>query len=973
MTIMKNIFLLLLVFIGLKASAQNVHVLNQDINTTQQISIWIPGIGFAASDTVTHYSYANIDSMPNALTNSTGAYLGGEYQGWMTATISGGWIKTLVPYFVIGGHSEPAGHPWRTSGLEQNNYNIQDSAGQVGYYLTQLTNMPGRDVGIGGQTSTQIRARFRRDFIGINDVVGDGKTLPVLLHKPSFIILWATVNDAFNGVPLQQTEANMTWMAEQAMEYQIPIVILNCVGQGLSVSQTQLNQIAAINQWYQSGVLQALGATVFDVNSTWNSGAYGGVSSYNNNNYNFSSLVNSGDGIHMTQVGYDSVAQQIFRICKLPVLTKIVFESVLNPVNPPANFNRPTGVTISGKALYGTGTQTFSTSYTLANQSYDTVNVTAPILTDTATITITSSTNVSGSAVQSGWSNIYYYLTNNPNNQVWITQKAPYRGAYTGFVNADSIHIQVPNDVNGVASLLVTQSAGAAYGDALRLVSGGGGAALNINQLNLSTTLTGALNVYNSGGIGINTTGSVIASETATPHQLGSFQFANGSATSTGFGFGLYNNSFNIQAGASATIAGNLYTFTPYTAIAYNTGSSNKNYSSIMVAQTYGSSLGSTDTLGGIVVQQTQADTTTTTLHGFFQGLTINHIATSLGNQQLLGFVNNIGDNYFNTVGYRTIVGDAAGQVLGEKMIVSDTASAFLPPRVTKAQRNKFGYLSGITISGTMSGYTNYPKITITTTQGRAPRASCNISGGVIISCTILDPGADLTGATVTITASNFGTGAVLTPVITVADAGAVCYLTDSGYNSTWNGSAWIPMTTGGGVTAIGSPFFVSTANGTALTNTTAATALGGTGTGSGGGVTLVPSTSLTVGRTIHVHGSFVYSTGATNTTFSIAPLAITATFISLPASQTNAVCIYDLDVVIITSGGSGTYVCTGTLTFPGQLTNSTVVLENTTGSSTTTSISTSSGLDFQPYGQWGTASSSNSIQSTAGYTIKVQ
>jgi lysophospholipase L1-like esterase len=167
-------------------------------------------------------------------------------------------------------------------------------------------------------------------------------------------------------------------------------------------------------------------------------------------------------------------------------------------------------------------------------------------------------------------------------------------------------------------------------------------------------------------------------------------------------------------------------------------------------------------------------------------------------------------------------------------------------------------------------------------------------------------------------------------------------------------------------------PFFVQTANGSAYTNSTSSTALGGTGTGSGGGTTTIPSASLTAGKTIHIHGSFVYSTGAVNTTFSMAPLQLSGTVISLPASQTNAIAIYDMDITILTTGSSGTCVYTGTMTFPGQITNAAVLLESSTGTTPVT-INTTSGMDFQTYGVWGTASTSNSIQSTAGFKITMQ
>ena len=82
--------------------------------------------------------------------------------------------------------------------------------------------------------------------------------------------------------------------------------------------------IRRIVAWFASGVLDSVQATVVDINSLWNSGTYGGISPYHNDNIHYSDLVYSGDAVHFTIAGYDSVANAIFRIAHLAPVSEIV-------------------------------------------------------------------------------------------------------------------------------------------------------------------------------------------------------------------------------------------------------------------------------------------------------------------------------------------------------------------------------------------------------------------------------------------------------------------------------------------------------------------------------------------------------------------------------------------------------------------------------------------------------------------------
>ena len=410
-----------------------------DAGTLPQLKITFPCIGYSSSaDSVAHYGFVNIDTFNHAISNQS-YFLTSEYGAWMTSNLTGGWIKLMLPYIVTIGNSIVGGHPADSSVLETS-FSHALKYGTIAYGLSTRTNMPSLNLGVGGQTSTQIRARFLRDAIGLSGIfVNDGFDVVggvpnKRLHKPSLIVIEGAINDIGNGIPLATTEANVLWMVQQCAIYNIPCVVLNCVGQGGGFyGASALAEVTQLNTWMASGVLNIYGAAVIDINSFWNSGVYGGVSAYNNDNDHYNTTYVSGGAVHFTKDGYDSIAAQIVRVANVPKLTKMIFQSVLDPVNPPANFNRPTAITING------------TAYSLANNPIDTISITTPIINDTATITITGTTNITGSSTQAGWNAVYAILDNNPTNQLVYHASLPFSGDNTGDISANTVHIQANN------------------------------------------------------------------------------------------------------------------------------------------------------------------------------------------------------------------------------------------------------------------------------------------------------------------------------------------------------------------------------------------------------------------------------------------------------------------------------------------------------------------------------------------------
>jgi lysophospholipase L1-like esterase len=218
------------------------------------------------------------------------------------------------------GNSIIAGHTWHHSGLEQLNINLPDSFGQICYTLSMLTNFTWFDRGWGGQTTGQIRARFLRDALADSSDPGDGNGPVTLKQKPDFAIIEGGLNDIAGQVTVDSIENNYLWMSSLLYRNHIRCIALNCVGEGYNAFDfVRMGMIRQFNDWLASGALDSLGVTVIDVNSLWNSGTYGGVSPWGNDNLHFSSLVDSADGAHFTEAGYDSVANIIFRVARLPV------------------------------------------------------------------------------------------------------------------------------------------------------------------------------------------------------------------------------------------------------------------------------------------------------------------------------------------------------------------------------------------------------------------------------------------------------------------------------------------------------------------------------------------------------------------------------------------------------------------------------------------------------------------------------
>lgn len=526
--------------VGLKKASDSSHVyvdssivpLISDVFNMPQYKVYVPSKGLAASSNVTNYNFVTLDSIRwlYAITDS----LQTDHGGWLASSTSGDSIQVTAPFSVLIGTSIAAAHPWYKSGLEHFNTSYPDSLGSISYRVSQITQMQCLSMGIGGQTSTQIRARFLRDALNVAGDVSDGHGSVTLPNRPQFIIMDAIVNDPFNNILPTQTEANLLWMAQAAKEYKVPLILFNSIGQGNNqATKAQLYYIEQVNAWLASGALNSEGVTVIDVNSFWNSGIYGGVSAYYNDNEHYSSFVNSGDGIHFTKIGYDSVGYITARVAKLPVLDSITFSMQLSPSNPITNYNRPTNITIAGNA------------FTLANSPLVTLPVSSYFMRDSVWIKTVSSTNITGSSTQSGYNHILCHLNNNPLNQPWYTSKTNFKGGVTDLYST-SINLQQPSYEypDTAIRVLLNNSSG---GTAFQVIANNSGGSAVLNGITVTGKLQSAiLSVYGqANNIAIATDDGYYAGKQS---QLNNIQIGGtASAGITGNGINVFDNALTTE------------------------------------------------------------------------------------------------------------------------------------------------------------------------------------------------------------------------------------------------------------------------------------------------------------------------------------------------------------------------------------------------------------------------------------------
>jgi lysophospholipase L1-like esterase len=491
-----------------------------------ETKMYVAAKGVASNDTVTNYSYGSVDSTLAYFSSTRHGTSGHEYGGWLANGTSGDSIRVTAPFWVIIGDSQAEGHSNPTSkhsrihvgGNDVFQWDYPDSAGQISYHLRALTKMRWFNHGRGSQTTAHIRARFYRDVLGQLSPGTPLLSTQTLPRKPMGVVIIAGINDLFNGMTIEQTKENLEWMAQVCQQNGIQCVILNLPGDAIS-GQVHLRSIAEINEWMASGVFDQYGASVVDYNTWWNDPAYG------NDNIHHNSLI--ADDIHPTPVGYDSLANFIFREAKLPVLTKATFYMENDPGGF-TGYSRPTDIAID------------NVSYALSG-SVATIDIT-DYVPDTVWIRIDASTNVTGTSY-TGFNHIVWFCDNNPTNITYYTQRTNYSGSQRTIGIMDKVKAFGPVALasNSSYPIVDVRHNDSTY-KAFTGVISGGDARWYVNMgTNTSEILASAkLQVWG------NLASNGVAWFTGTsPNRFGSGQItSNSGATSTGYGI-----SFNNAAG----------------------------------------------------------------------------------------------------------------------------------------------------------------------------------------------------------------------------------------------------------------------------------------------------------------------------------------------------------------------------------------------------------------------------------------
>lgn len=764
-----------------------------DVFNMPEIKTYVPAQGVSASNVVTNYSATTVDTSYAYFTSTP---LGGtDGGGVLFNSVSGDSINLLMPFGVFIGHSIAAGHPGHVSNLEVGGWtpNYPDSFGTITYALDSLTHFKWYPMGIGGQNSTQIRARFMRDAIGLNSNPNDGRTTLTIGRKPSFILLDGYINDYATLVPDSISQSNYIWMAQTAMQYQIPLIITTSVGDGSITSQANARKVSRFNTWLKSGILNQYGVTIVDTYKSW--------ATIEEDVTKYSSLV-APDKIHYTKAGYNTIGIQIFNEAKLPVLTKIALIHGNSATAPLTNWNRPTGITFLG------------VPYTLTNSVYDTIAVNF-FVPDTAGLKVTSSVNVSGSSVNTGFNTVKAFFDNNPGNQIWYTKKQSFRGATVTDLDVSTLKITAQSYTNGMKLMTVLANDNTYHYFDIIGNPGGSSAYFNFGASALTAINSAAFNV----GGGIAATGAIY---TTNPNsQFGQMQIGNTANPGTGFGLGIISSGINLQYGAAASQTGSGFTIQKW-----NTNTPtwpvNASFAQLNIISGVGA-LSDRDSAFAIKIISPYNNTATSVLPGFVGGIHYQPVLTALGTARHLSMWMETGDNLFNTVSGKTAVGtfNPSGS---SKFDVTSTTQGAIFPRMSTAQRDSMGYISAINVTSGGSGYGGtYPTVTVSGGSGTGVVAFANISVGVVTTVQVISPGIQFFGSAPTVAFGGPGTGAAATAVVHGPDNGTIIYNTTLDSLQYYNGTKWLSMGVSGtaGINTIGPFSGSSQINGAGISGST--------------------------------------------------------------------------------------------------------------------------------------------------------
>lgn len=224
-------------------------------------------------------------------------------------------VLAAQPYAVVMGDSIAEGEIERKGRLNVQGRFVPDypsQPGQLSHELAAYSGVFHFNHGIGGQTSSQVRARWPRDVLARQFDPGDGRgprTLPEGT-RPDLVYLHAGINDiAMAQLPLQVMQDNFRYFAQSAADHGIVLVIDN-VGAYLGMTDAMAAQARAFNDWLRNELAPAYPNVRIVDYLDWSSGG----------TQDFLKLAPGrfADGVHPSAQGYADFARYVHDTLELP-------------------------------------------------------------------------------------------------------------------------------------------------------------------------------------------------------------------------------------------------------------------------------------------------------------------------------------------------------------------------------------------------------------------------------------------------------------------------------------------------------------------------------------------------------------------------------------------------------------------------------------------------------------------------------
>lgn len=318
--------------------------------------------------------YSTTDFLPEDLNKSSFISGADAHSGTLIADSTDGYFKLVLPYMVVIGDSIAEGHPALHGRLDPNGSASYDPTyasqpGQLSYEFSHMYNIPVLNQGIGGQTTTQVRARWSRDVLAASNDIGDGRgatTLEFNGIKPFAVYLHCGINDVFLGDTAATIKDNIEFFAQSCKDNNIKLILAN-IGADSNFDSTKEAVAVDVNNWLSTSFKQNHPEVVVIDYLNW--------SSDGTNDYNTLRSGEYADSVHPNKTGYQNYAKYVQSKVSLPLaLDSIRLNCTLDSANTLGQFEMVSKFTLN------------ASSYTLPLNSvvdiglYQLVNTDTPII-----------------------------------------------------------------------------------------------------------------------------------------------------------------------------------------------------------------------------------------------------------------------------------------------------------------------------------------------------------------------------------------------------------------------------------------------------------------------------------------------------------------------------------------------------------------------------------------------------------------